>query len=296
VNGNQGSATGNVTVNAGTLGGTGTVGGAVTVAASGTIDPGVTTGALTLASADLSAGGTLAIQIDDSATPKSDTLNVTGNLDLTGAKLAFAATGTPAEESYVIASAASITGSFLPANVTGLPAGYELEQTATTVTLVKAGFSSWITTFGLAEGDQGPTDDPDNDGVDNFTEFALNGNPADGSNNGLTALVLQDTTAPAGNELTLVAAVRDSAVFAAGPNGVQTATIDGVVYTIEGSLALTFPDSAVSTVAGASEATPAGTTLPDITGSDWEYRTFRLDASEGLPGKGFLRAKIEAAP
>ena len=295
VNGNQSTAIGNVTVNAGTLGGTGTLGGAVTVAALGTIDPGVTTGALAVASADLSAGGTLAIQINDASTPKSDTLNVTDTLDLTGAKLVISVIGTPAEASYTLASASSISGSFLPANVTGLPVGYALEQTSTEVKLVKAGFTSWITGFGLAAGDQDPTDDPDNDGVDNLTEFALNGNPNNGSNNGLTALVLQDTNASTTNELTLVAAVRDGAVFA--PAGTtQTATIDGVVYAIEGSLDLVFPGSAVSTVAGASETTPIGTTLPDITGSDWEYRTFRLDASEGLTGKGFLRAKITAAP
>lgn len=160
-------------------------------------------------------------------------------------------------------------------------------------------FTPWIDSFFPGETNPtiiGKTADPDNDGVDNVTEFALNGNPNNGSNNGLTALVLQDTTAPTGNELTLVAAVRDGAVFGAGANGVQTATLDGVVYAIEGSLALTFPDSAVSTIGLGSEATPAGTTLPAITGSAWEYRTFKLDASEGLPGKGFLRAKIEAAP
>ena len=160
-------------------------------------------------------------------------------------------------------------------------------------------FNPWIASFFPGETNPaiiGKTADPDNDGVDNLTEFALNGNPNDGSNNGLAAVVLQDTTTtPVGKELTLVAAVRDGALFSlAGTT--QTATIDGVVYTIEGSLDLVFPASAVSTVTGASEAAPAGTTLPAITGSGWEYRTFRLDASEGLPGKGFLRAKIEAAP
>lgn len=159
-------------------------------------------------------------------------------------------------------------------------------------------FNGWINSFFPGETNAaiiGKTADPDNDGVDNLTEFALNGNPNDGSNNGLTALVIQDTTAPTGNELTLVAAVRDGAVFA--PAGTtQTATIDSIVYAIEGSLDLVFPGSAVSTVGSASEAAPAGTSLPAITGSAWEYRTFRLDASEGLSGKGFLRAKVTAAP
>jgi autotransporter-associated beta strand protein len=159
-------------------------------------------------------------------------------------------------------------------------------------------FASWIDSFFPGETNPaiiGKTADPDNDGVDNLTEFALNGNPNSGSNNGLTAVLIQDASAPAGNELTLVAAVRDGAVFAAGPNGVQTATIDGVVYTIEGSLALTFPDSAVS-VGGAFDTAPAATGLPSLTSSAWEYRTFKLDASEGLTGKGFLRVKTAVAP
>lgn len=41
-------------------------------------------------------------------------------------------------------------------------------------------FTSWITTpaFGLAPADQDPTDDPDNDGLDNLLEFVLNGTPS----------------------------------------------------------------------------------------------------------------------
>ena len=159
-------------------------------------------------------------------------------------------------------------------------------------------FVPWIDSFFPGETNTaiiGKTADPDNDGADNLAEFALNGNPNSGSNNGLTAVLIQDATAPAGNELTLVAAVRDGAVFATGPNGVQTATVDGVVYTIQGSLALTFPDSPVS-VGSASDTAPAATGLPSLAATAWEYRTFKLDASEGLPGKGFLRAKIEVAP
>jgi hypothetical protein len=61
-----------------------------------------------------------------------------------------------------------------------------------------------------------------------------------------------------------------------------------VKYTIEGSPDLTFPNSAVS------EASPA--TGPGGLPADYEYRRFRLDASEGLAGKGFLRVKTEPAP
>ncbi len=41
------------------------------------------------------------------------------------------------------------------------------------------------------------------------------------------------------------------------------------------------------------EVTPITTGLPDLGGNpDYEYRSFRLDASNGLLGKGFLRAKV----
>jgi chondroitin-sulfate-ABC endolyase/exolyase len=40
------------------------------------------------------------------------------------------------------------------------------------------GLASWIDDFGLALADQDPSDDPDNDDMDNLLEFALNGNPS----------------------------------------------------------------------------------------------------------------------
>ena len=53
------------------------------------------------------------------------------------------------------------------------------DETTGTLTLSVTVFSSWIKGFGLAAADQDPTDDPDNDGVNNLTEYALAGrNPA----------------------------------------------------------------------------------------------------------------------
>lgn len=48
------------------------------------------------------------------------------------------------------------------------------------VTVTGAGYSSWITTFGLALGDQGASADPDGDGISNAVEWVLGGNPATG--------------------------------------------------------------------------------------------------------------------
>ncbi len=236
-------------------------------------------------------------------------LNLAGTDTTPGNTWTLVNTATLATEDYDPATfaVASTAGTFTESIVTPgtwklIAAGNEWTFTESTglleVAVVSDPFVAWIDSFFPGETNPaiiGKTADPDNDGSDNLAEFAFNGNPKSGSDNGLTALLIQDASAPAGNELTLVAAVRDGAVFATGPNGVQTATIDGVVYTAQGSLALTFPDSAVS-VGAASDTAPAATGLPSLASTAWEYRTFKLDASEGLSGKGFLRIKTDVAP
>lgn len=57
-----------------------------------------------------------------------------------------------------------------------------------------AGFGSWITGFGLALGDQDPTDDPDFDGIANSVEFVLGGNPATGMDTALLPTIELVTT------------------------------------------------------------------------------------------------------
>jgi autotransporter-associated beta strand protein len=195
IHGVQTAATGAVQVNSGTLGGTGTLGGNVTVSATGTIAPGFTTGTLTVPSADLSSGATLAIDVNDANAAKSDLLAVTGSLNVENAKLVFNVTGAPAESSYLIASASSITGSITPANITGLPAGYELVQSATEIRLNQSTGSDYDDWFALYPGitnpdDKLPTADPDGDGLTNQQEYAfgLAPNNAASSNPILTQL------------------------------------------------------------------------------------------------------------
>ena len=160
-----------------------------------------------------------------------------------------------------------------------------------TVASASSPFGQWISTYFPGETNAsiiGPDADPDQDSVNNLAEFALAGVPNSGSNNGYHAVATEDTDADLAKELTLTIAVRKAAgspTFAGSP---LTATVDGVTYTIEGSLDLNFPNSP------ASEASPA--TGPGGLAADWEYRRFRLNASEGLGGKGFLRVKTEAAP
>jgi hypothetical protein len=161
-------------------------------------------------------------------------------------------------------------------------------------------YATWATAAGL-DGtpgkENGKADDPDGDGRNNNYEFAFNGDPLDGSDNGMVAGLVQDASAPAGNELTLVVAVRDGVTFTGSGTPVvqsNTTPVDGLTYTIEGSLDLAiFPGSDVSHVGGPSATAPVATGLPDVTGTAWKYHTFKLDASEGLGSKGFLRAKVE---
>lgn len=152
-------------------------------------------------------------------------------------------------------------------------------------------YDTWIGTFFPGETNPaiiGKEADPDGDGFSNLAEFALNGSPNNGANHGYQVTAIEDTNANTQKELTLTIAVRKaggSPVFAGSP---LSAISDGVKYTIEGSLNLVFPTSA------ASEASPASG--PGGLPAEYEYRRFRLDASEGLSGKGFLRVKIEPAP
>lgn len=310
INGSRPLATGTVNVgdsNTGngnsTLGGTGTLGGGITVNADGILDPGVTFGTLTAASVTGPAvdSGKIAVQIDGTS---SDKLVVTGALNISNLSLDIAATGGGATQSvYVLASYGSLTGTAF-SSVTGLPSGYAIDyayndgSSTNNIALVAAvtstPYSTWAgTTHGLSGNDALPESDPDGDGVKNIVEFALNGNPTSGSSNGLSTTLIQDASSPTGNELTYTIAVRDGATFTAGAGGSQTATVDGVVYTIQGSVDLSGFSSTVSIVGAASDTAPG---LPSLAGSAWEYRTFKLDASEGLAGKGFLRLKVETAP
>jgi autotransporter-associated beta strand protein len=237
----------------------------------------------------------------------SGLIDATGQaLDIDAAAVTFNITGTLTAPAYVLANYASISGTATFASAT-TPDGYTLDYThnnGTQIALVKSvasPFGTWVDSFFPGETDPaiiGANADPDGDGASNLLEFALKGIPNNGSINGLSASLIQDASAPTGNELTLIAAVRDGAIFAnSGDPITQTTTVDGVVYHIQGSLDLvTLPGSSVSHASGPANTAPAATALPDLTGTDWEYHTFKLNASEGLSGKGFLRIKVEPTP
>jgi hypothetical protein len=138
----------------------------------------------------------------------------------------------------------------------------------------------------------GPNADPDHDGRSNLAEFAFNGDPNSTTNSGLFLVRLVDgDDAGLENELVYTFAARRGTVFAPDANHAQvSAIIDGVIYTVSASFLLSGAWDSVVTHLGVSDTPPAGTGLPDLTGSDWQYQTF--SGFDGLSSTGFLRVQV----
>jgi autotransporter-associated beta strand protein len=154
-------------------------------------------------------------------------------------------------------------------------------------------FETWADSKGLdgtAGKENGMNDDPDKDGRTNLAEFAFNGNPLSGSDNGQVYLLTADSDADGDTdkELILTLAVRKTTpAFTAGAPATAPLT-DGILYKILGSTNL---------AAFGVTVTPVGLVDPGVALTDatnYEYRSFSLSGSNGLVGKGFLRASAEA--
>ncbi|MEM0897220.1 MAG: autotransporter-associated beta strand repeat-containing protein [Verrucomicrobiota bacterium] len=296
------AASSDVTVNGGTLGGTGTISGTVFAGAAGNVAPGTSPGTLTIdgdfdATALASGSGQLEFELDALA-GTNDLISVGGTFSIGSGALGIGDISTTnlggvEVGTYTLVSASTLIGTLDGTDTSGTLGSFTttLQIAGNDLELVVASaaadpFDTWAAANGL-DGtpgkENGRGDDPDNDGATNGEEFALNGDPLSPTNNGLLAELVQDASAPAGEELTLIIAVRDGASFTSSgttPNIVQTATVDGVTYTIQGATAAVFPTADVSAVSGPSDTAPAGAGLPDLTGTEWEYHTFKLDISE----------------
>lgn len=152
-------------------------------------------------------------------------------------------------------------------------------------------FEDWALAKGLdgtAGKEDGPGDDPDKDGATNLAEFAFNGNPLSGTDNGMVHHVTADSSDPdTDSELILTIAVRAGApAFSGSPS--PASTTDGITYSVQGGTGLTTFTAVVTPV------DPITTGLPDLAGSGYEYRSFSLASSAGLTGRGFLRAAVVA--
>lgn len=171
---------------------------------------------------------------------------------------------------------------------------WTFSQTNGTLTVTTGGvvdpYATWTSTYFPGVTDQniiGRNADPDGDGSSNALEFALGGAPNSGTNNPKVYSLQADGSVDgdSNKELLLTIAVRSQTpAFSADVS--PTAAKDGVIYTVQGSLDLagfTTGVTAVNVVAPASAPeAPTG----------YEYRTFSLNGSNNLTGKGFLRVKV----
>jgi hypothetical protein len=233
----------------------------------------------------------------DSAARTSDRLAVTGNLVIDSAtvlSLTDVAVSPALVPNGVKLTLATYTGT-VTGTFNGFPDGAAVvvgannftlaynDGNAITLTSTNASdpYTSWIDGFGLAAADKDKTDDPDYDGVANGIEFLTNGNPNSPGDKGLIWV------GTSGSQLVLSLAIRGSSTsFGGAPS--PSATVDDITAKIQGSVELSVFTSSVS---GISFVQPSGwsPTPP----ANHSYHSFKLDASTGLAGKGFLRLMAE---
>jgi fibronectin-binding autotransporter adhesin len=175
---------------------------------------------------------------------------------------------------------------------------YTFDETTGILTLaITSGspYTAWAASKGLTGLPGSATDpakdaDPDKDGRNNLGEFAFNGDPLSGSDNGKVYMLTEDSDfdGDATKELILTVAVLSpgTPTFTGSPSPTAINTADGITYSIEGSLDLASFPTTVNVVP-----TAVTTGLP-AAGAGYVYRSFSLNGSNGLTGKGFLRAKV----
>jgi autotransporter-associated beta strand protein len=283
--------TGITSVTGGEIAGTGSITGPLQVQIGGTLAPGAPIG--TFSAGNTTISGSYACEIDGS---DNDRIDVTGVLDLSAVTdtLNFSLPGVGATKPvYIIASYASLTGSFDTVN--NLPPGYSLAygfNSENQIALVRplTPYESWLETHFPGESDPaiiGATSDPDGDSQPNHFEFALGGDPNDSGNNAKVYQLTEDSSdLGTAKELLMTIAVRDGGDgVGMNPSFTPNGSQDGVTYTFQGGDDLTFAGSVsvVDTVATGLPPAPAG----------YEYRTFSLDGSDGLPAAGFMRVRLE---
>ncbi|MBB5350762.1 autotransporter-associated beta strand protein/T5SS/PEP-CTERM-associated repeat protein [Haloferula luteola] len=145
-------------------------------------------------------------------------------------------------------------------------------------------FATWIAGYFSDVEDLLPTADPDGDGQSNLVEFLLGGNPADGGDGAKIVVSTVDTDGDEMDELVLTVAV-PTATPAFTAATAPFAIYEGARIEIQGGPDLSSFDSPVT------EVSPQVDGLEDAP-AGYEYRSFRLDASEGLTDRGFLRVGI----
>ncbi len=328
----SGTGSGNVSVTAGALGGSGTISGAVTIGNNiGSADAIFAAGN----NIDSLKTGNLAFNSDaqyscevNATTATSDQAIVTGSVTInSAATLVVSITGTlTADQKYfiivnndvdgVIGSLSglaqdSIVGTYGGVNLKISYTGDSVNNTISggnDVVLYADGavisaYDSWASSKGLTGLPNSSTDpaksaDPDGDGKNNLYEFAFDGNPLSGINDG--KVVGKVVTLGANQVLTLTLPVRGTTVTTAFSNsgGDQlSALVDGIYYRIEGDVNLaSFADSITEITGTDATTTQAGLSLPALSSNEWTYRTFRVPGTVPATPKAFIRAKVSETP
>ena len=274
------SMPGTFTVSGGTLLGTGSLTGPLVVNAGGTVSPGDGVGSFS--TGDFTLAGTAVFDINGAT---SDQMTVLGNITASpGAVIAINAT-TPSASSYVLATwSGALTGP-VP-NVTGIPAGYAVDlMTPGQLRLVTASspFAAWAAAAGLTAGNNGPADDPDNDGSANVLEFALGGNPLSATDRGGVVGRVESVGGSPAHTFTILA--RSGAVFAAAGTA-QSAAVDGITCRVEATADLQAWTVPVTPVTPALDAGLP----PAPTGYAWF--TFRTPGPVSSAAKEYFRVKV----
>jgi autotransporter-associated beta strand protein len=321
----SGTGTGNVIVSAGTLGGNGTISGAVTLgngtgSADAILAPGNSIGPIATGDLAFNGDGSYAVELNGTSAT-SDQTHVTGTVTINPATtLAVIMTGTlSAGQRYFIAinnGVDAITGTFFGLAQDTVIGNYDgtdlkISYTGDSVTNAVTGgndivlytnsvYDAWALAKGLTGVpglENGEGDDPDGDGRINRLEFAFDGNPLSGANDG--KIVGKIASVGGSNVLTLTVPVRVGAIFS-GTTARVSNPIDGVIYHIQGGYTLADAWPMVIGEVTGPEATAIQSGLPALSdigggGADWEYRTFRATDAITANPRGFMRGMVEDA-
>lgn len=245
---------------------------------------------------------TYTFQIDGTGSGSSGKIKA-ASLNIDRATVVFTEVTAPDDPVYVIAEHIGIVG---PANFFSAtpPAGYAIDYAyaggtqIALVSITRSPYGDWAAIKGLTGVPSSGTDpakdaDPDKDGRTNSQEFALDGDPLSGINDG--KVVGKVALLPSDNSrvLTLSLPVRAGAAFN-GPGDLVSNQLDDLKYFIQGSDDLSdFTLMTITEITG-SDVASVQTGLPPLSSAAWTYRTFRSPGTvdDGDP-EDFLRVKIE---
>ena len=195
----------------------------------------------------------------------------------------------------ILTGAALDSGALAGARVdaeTLFPDGSDFTTTAYDLTgiVLPDAFGDWMTELGFAGAEAQADADADGDGQSNLLEFALGGHAGRSGTLPVVRGISGDNDADGSDEFQYLLATRRGAEFGAAGSGALGADIDGIRYLIQGAGDLSnFHEDLV--FIGRNDAAPAGSGLPSLSGTAWEYVRFRF-ATPPASGGGFMRVAV----